>query len=169
MKDFDVTKYKRVITGVLFKMNPYLQKADIEDLIQEVYIKIFSSSKLKEEQGINKYIALMTRTTYIDKWRKENNGRAELFRATDITEIEDYCELKQNLPEYTEDQIEKLYLYIEKLSAKEQKAINLKLQGYKDEEIATLISTTYSTTKGLIHRAKNKLKLFFNGVAPSEE
>ena len=126
------------------------QEQDAEDVLQEVFIKIYSNiDKLTDNKKIHSWIYTITRNTIIDYYRKNNNSRTtELFE--DI-EKEDFT--------ITNEIVFCLKDMIDRLPEKYKQAILLtEFQNITQKELATKISISLSCAKSRVQRGRKMLK-----------
>jgi len=95
-----VNRYNRLIYGKIHKtielMNCYFIKDKVDDIFQEVFIKIVKTlDKLKARELIKIWISRITFTVTVDCIRREIK-RKEAVVDEDISDIEYVCHKKEN-------------------------------------------------------------------------
>ena len=158
----DITKYKNVIKGALWKLNPSLSVDDVNDIIQEVYMKILQKRvEIREEDGVAGYFAFTTKSVYLDRWRRAQR-RKGVSQTEDISLYHDRIPSIESNEEEVEEQLALILRYSKEFPLILQETLNLRLQGYEYEEIAKITESNIATVRGRIHKIKltlqNKLK-----------
>lgn len=132
-----------------------------EDVLQEVYIKLFQQMKENEISNAKAWLIRVTRNTAIDLYRKKRH---------EITGYSDnYFERVQYL---SEDPIEKMVLskYLELLDSTERQIVVLKdIIGMKHREIAKVIEMPLGTVLWKYSVALKKLRKNWNKEDFDEE
>lgn len=130
-------------------------KADAEDILQEVFIKITTKmDSLSEDEKLKSWIFTITRNTIIDHYRKHSN-----ITKVDLTEkIKD---------EFSEDEtldstkgIDKcLKGFIQKLPDQYRDVIiDSELKGIKQKDLADKYNLAYPSLRSRVQRGRTRLK-----------
>lgn len=121
-----------------------------EDVLQEVYIKLFQHMKHHEITNVKAWLISVSRNTALDLYRKKKR---------EITGFDDdYFERVQYL---SEDPLDKMVLskYLELLDSEERQIVILKdISGMKHKEIAKIIEIPLGTVLWKYSRALKKLR-----------
>ncbi|MDF2791911.1 MAG: hypothetical protein K0S80_5013 [Neobacillus sp.] len=121
-----------------------------EDVLQEVYIKLFQHMKHNEISNVKAWLISVSRNTALDLYRKKKR---------EITGFdEDYFERVQYL---AEDPLDKMVLskYLELLTSEERQIVILKdISGMKHREIAKIVEMPLGTVLWKYSTALKKLK-----------
>lgn len=167
MEQPDITEiYKTYSPKIVLYLSRFVGKDDAEDLMQEVFIKVFNSlESFKGNSQISTWIYKIATNTAIDKlknskYRKEKNKTTTLdyvepLKVKDQTKSSEsdieYGFLKQEMNQCIADYINKL--------PDNYRAIFL-LKEYDDlsiEEIAEITEMSRDNVKIRLHRARKKL------------
>lgn len=151
MNDIWNTFNHKLLSFIRSKVN---NREDAEDLLQEVFIKIYSRLQdLKNEDKLESWIYQITRNAVIDYYRKKK------LVYTTMPEFIDICEKKEDPPR---DFAKCLKAFISQLKKEEQDIINATaINGEKQKEYALRNGEAYSTIKSRLQRARKKLKDLF--------
>lgn len=121
-----------------------------EDVLQEVYIKLFQHMKQNEISNVKAWLISVSRNTALDLYRKKKR---------EITGFgDDYFERVQY---QSEDPIDKMVLskYLELLDSEERQIVVLKdISGMKHREIAKIIEMPLGTVLWKYRMALKKLR-----------
>ena len=148
-----VLKYKEQI---IYFISTYTKNTQIaEDISQDVFVYIL----LNKEQYDFKY-TFKTYLYMIAKCRAINYIKKEK-RVTNILQYENLCIEDNNLEEivFKNEENQNIKKMIKKLKPEYQEIIYLTIfQGFKYKETAKIMDKSIAQVKGLLHRAKKKLK-----------
>lgn len=124
-----------------------------EDILQEVFIKVYKSiDQLEDPTKLKPWLYKTTNNTIIDFYRRKQNT-LELDEVEDVPSIEDNTE---NMNEEIAGCIKSM-LY--KLPDKYKEPLKLyEFKGMKHKEISEKLNISLSGSKTRIQRARNKLK-----------
>ncbi|WP_404451834.1 RNA polymerase sigma factor [Virgibacillus necropolis] len=121
-----------------------------EDVLQEVYIKLFQYRKHNEISNVKAWLVSVSRNTALDLYRKKKR---------ELTGFDnDYFERMEYL---TEDPVDKMVLakYLELLDGEERQIVILKdISGMKHREIAKIVEMPLGTVLWKYRVALNKLR-----------
>lgn len=121
-----------------------------EDVLQEVYIKLFQQMKYQEISNVKAWLITVSRTKALDQYRKKKR---------EITGLDsDYFE---RLECTSEDPLEKLVLskYLELLDQEERQIVIMKgIMGMKHREIANIVDIPLGTAIWKYNAAIKKLR-----------
>lgn len=157
--DMLVRRYQEQITGLLFRFCP--QRSDLEDLVQETFIKAFRNlDKWKETASFGSWLKKIAVNTGYDHYRKNNRQATRLIlgsaEANEIAleQLEQRQETKTRSP-----YMEEVHRLLEHLKPDEKLVITLQyLEQLSLQEIADKLDWGLSKTKVKSFRAKKKLK-----------
>jgi RNA polymerase sigma-70 factor (ECF subfamily) len=158
--------YKTYSPRILLYLLRFVGKDDAEDLLQEVFIKVFKSlSSFKGESQIYTWIYKIATNTAMDKL-KNSHYRSERSKATSLDYIAplkalaksgqddngiEYQLFKQEMNQCIAD-------YINKLPDNYRAVFLLKeYDGFSFEEISEILDITVENVKIRLHRARKKL------------
>jgi RNA polymerase sigma-70 factor (ECF subfamily) len=157
-----VTQYKKLVYNFIYRLSPNWR--DVDDLAQEVFIRVYKSiSTLKETKQFKSWLHRIVVNLYVDEVRKrkrrkevdlEDNARVEndSFSTTSVSDNPDRS--------FEEKELESaLQKAIEGLPEDYKIAITLReIQGLSYEEIAETLRCSLGTVKSRIFRARELLK-----------
>ena len=157
-----IQKYQSKVFGLIYNMTK--NQNDIEDLAQEVFIKIYKNlGKFKGESSLYTWIYKITVNLCLDEMKKRKN----VIYLDEKIEVDD-GEVNRELPSeeksqeklYEEKELqEKLHNCINKLPEKQRVMIVLRdIKGFSYEEISKITDVKLGTVKSQINRARIKLK-----------
>ena len=157
-----IQKYQSKVFGLIYNMTK--NQNDIEDLAQEVFIKIYKNlGKFKGESSLYTWIYKITVNLCLDEMKKRKN----VIYLDEKIEVDD-GEVNRELPSedksqeklYEEKELqEKLHNCINKLPEKQKVMIVLRdIKGFSYEEISKITDVKLGTVKSQINRARLKLK-----------
>lgn len=151
-------KYGKTIYYTLKRFN--LDEYTIEDLSQEVYIILanhLDDIDMKDSKKTQNYIITITRNYCLNYLRRQNRYHKESLEEqfhlhTDAEEPLEYI--------INKEQIHQLSQEIQKLDDIYKTVLELKyLNGFKDEEIASVLHIKKKTVEMRLYRAKIMLRL----------
>ncbi len=123
------------------------QKADAEDTYQDVFLKLIRHQPAFESPAHQKaWFIRVTVNTCKDRLKKASRRDLPLEEATASAEIPEDSGLQEALARLSERDRALIYLYY--------------YEGYKTEEIASLLQVGGSTVRSRLRRARAKLKDF---------
>ena len=146
-----ITKYQNILHKVchLYTHTP----EDREDLFQEILIQLWKSiHQFQEKSKISTWIykvALHTAITYLKKSKKHIDHK------DNIKETIDYHQLPER---YDEEDYNRLYVAISRLSKVDKAIILLYLEKHNYQEISNLMGISETNVGVKINRIKSKLK-----------
>ncbi len=157
-----IQKYQSKVFGLIYNMTK--NQNEIEDLAQEVFIKIYKNlGKFKGESSLYTWIYKITVNLCLDEMKKRKN----VIYLDEKIEVDD-GEVNRELPSedksqeelYEEKELqEKLHNCINKLPEKQRVMIVLRdIKGFSYEEISKITDVKLGTVKSQINRARLKLK-----------
>ncbi|WP_430787246.1 RNA polymerase sigma factor [Virgibacillus flavescens] len=121
-----------------------------EDVLQEVYIKLFQYRKHNKIKNVKAWLITVSRNTALDLYRKKKR---------ELTGFED--DYFERLEYLTEDPLDKMVLakYLELLDSEERQIVIMKdISGMKHREIAEIIDMPLGTVLWKYGVALNKLR-----------
>ncbi len=140
-----ITKYSDMVYRIAYSMTK--RKCDAEDIYQNVFIKLFKENKEFED------------SEYEKRWliRVTINECKMLFRRAFFKRE---VELDENICEPVSNEYEtSVYSYVKQLPQKYRIVIYLHYyEGYKIEEISTILNKNEGTIKSQLSRARVMLK-----------
>jgi RNA polymerase sigma factor (sigma-70 family) len=141
-------------------------KARSEELMQDVFLKIYLNRRQYRPQSFKGWIYTIARNILIDWSRKkterlfENEESYEKYAVEDLLEVDEALILRQNKKELLEA--------IEDLSPRLKEAITLWMtEEWSTEEMAEILQCSAQAVKNLIHRAKRELVEYFDEPTPA--
>lgn len=157
-----IQKYQSKVFGLIYNMTK--NQNEIEDLAQEVFIKIYKNlGKFKGDSSLYTWIYKITVNLCLDEMKKRKN----VIYLDEKIEVDD-GEVNGELPSedksqeelYEEKELqEKLHNCINKLPEKQRVMIVLRdIKGFSYEEISKITDVKLGTVKSQINRARLKLK-----------
>lgn len=157
-----VQKYQDKVFGLIY--NIVKKQNDIEDLAQEVFIKVYKNlGKFKGDSSLYTWIYKITVNLCLDELKKKKN----VIYLDEKIEVDD-GEVNRELPSedklqeelYEEKELkEKMHNCINKLPEKQKIMIVLRdIKGLSYEEISKITDIKLGTVKSQINRARLKLK-----------
>jgi RNA polymerase sigma-70 factor (ECF subfamily) len=125
-----------------------------EDILQEVFIKIYKSiDQLEDPTKLKAWLYRVTNNVIIDFCRREKKNALEL------NELEDVQEIKDNSENMNKEIAECIKYMLDELPDKYKEPLKLyEFNRMKHKEIAEKLNLSLSGSKTRIQRARNKLK-----------
>jgi len=136
-----------------------LAKDEIEDVVQEVFIKVWKSRlSLKEEKNMSSYLFVITRNLIFNQSRKKINEKAYKMMALRSIHISNHLE--------EEIEVDDLKFHLEKLVTKmpkrQEEVFRLSRNHYLSyKEIAEALCITEKTVERHMNEALKFLRLHF--------
>lgn len=153
-------------SGQIFNLIAHIVpcKEDAEELTQDVFIKVFRQlSSFKEESSFSTWIYRIATNTAISAARKRKHDTLHLDDAV-YKDIPDEI-IDETLDNSSEEQLQRLYIALEMLSADERALITLYYMNEKPvAEVASVLGLTASNVKIKLHRIRKKLYLILNDL-----
>lgn len=150
--------FEKPIFGYIKKMVG--NNGDAEDLVQEVFIKVFKNRKVIDpEAGFKSWLYKIATNTVYDWWRKRKT-RPETVPLEDYTELPETFSQDEsyNIVEDIERQ-EDIEKALERLKPNSKTVILLYyFREFTYEEIAKILNLPLNTIKTHLYRAKKELK-----------
>jgi RNA polymerase sigma-70 factor (ECF subfamily) len=133
-------------------------KTDCEDLVQEIYIKIWRNLKsFNNVSKIETWIYRIAVNTCIDFFRKNKRGNLYSFeKITSVKSLNHEITIEDSFIE--SEKLQQLHFCIQKLNEIEKLIIALYLEDIKYSEIAEIIGLTEKNISVRISRIKEKIK-----------
>lgn len=158
-------KYRRTVFAIIRRM--VRTEEDVEDLVQETFIKAFNAlSTYDRKFNFSSWLLKIASNGSIDFLRKRKMETISISQGGDTSEENDfYFEIPDDslLPDaeiITKQQMEILNTSIGKLPVNYQKIIELRfIQELDYSEIASLLNIPLGTVKALLFRARKLLQL----------
>lgn len=152
-----IKEYKNLIYKICHSYCP--NPSDHKDLEQEIILQLWTAMKrYNGSVKMSTWIYRIALNTAISHYRDEQ-------KRSHIT-TRHFMELPTN--EYdpeTDEQIKKLYAFIEQLNYLDKALMLLYLEETKQKEIAEILGITESNVSTKINRIKQQLKIFFQEEA----
>ena len=149
-------KYARSLFAVCLRYSR--NTAEAEDLLQDVFLKVFSS--LKDYRGEGPLEAWLTRIVInlaLSRYRKEKQ-----YITTEMVELPDTAEedpTDEFLTFFSKDNCQHILRLIQELPSGYRQVFNLYVfEAYSHRDIANLLGITESTSRTQLHKAKIMLK-----------
>lgn len=163
-------KYHQDVFSFLFYMVNNREQA--EDLLQEVYIRIFKSYETFQGKSSEKtWLFSIARHVAIDSFRKNSGWKKRIFSSFDWNknELKDFSPLPEEISLQNE-QIRILYSCLDKCPIDYRMVLILRyIQSMSISETATALEWSESKVKTTQHRALKKLKKIMDELAMGEE
>ncbi|MEE2839963.1 MAG: RNA polymerase sigma factor [Acidobacteriota bacterium] len=160
-----VERYKRLVFSIIYH---YVGGRDlVEDLAQEVFLKVFLSLETFDMRGpLKPWISRITANTCLDELRRLRRQRVYTFTdlsADDESRIEEFFEQFTSTGILTENDVSDLFALFEKLlgrlNDKDKMAFVLReMEGLSYAEVAQAMRTTEVAVRIRISRSKKKLQ-----------
>jgi RNA polymerase sigma-70 factor, ECF subfamily len=151
--------YKVLNTCYKFLLN----KADAEDVAQEVFIEVYQSiNSFRGDSKLSTWIYRIAVTKSLDEIKKRNRKKrlSEFGKVLHIDEIADWLSGGQ-MPDrslHEEDSLKEVMKALNSLPDNQRIAFTLsRIEGYGNEEIAEMMKTSVEAVESLIYRAKRKI------------
>lgn len=157
-----LTLHQAKILNTCYKF--LLNKEDAEDVTQEVFIEVLQSiNKFRGDAQISTWIYRIAISKCLDEIKKRNRKK-RISSIGKILGLEFAQDKKSNIvqPDITLEQkqhFELLQIALDKLPDTQRIAFTLsKIDGYSNEEIATIMETTIIAVESLVYRGRKKIK-----------
>ncbi|MGE8204372.1 RNA polymerase sigma factor SigX [Heyndrickxia sp. NPDC080065] len=152
-------KYHRDLFQFLFYMVKNREQA--EDLVQEVYIRVFKSyQNFKGKSSEKTWLFSIARNVAIDHFRKQKNWKAKLIEAFDWNRrlLKDQTAIPEEIVLQNED-VRILYECLDACTQDQKMVIIMRyLNGLSIQETAEVLGWTESKVKTTQHRSINILR-----------
>ena len=135
--------------------------ADIDDLLQEIFIKTYLNfNTIKEPEKLLSWLFQISRNTLIDYYRKSRveNSRQDIVKEAMLTDErpEQYEQIRQELTSCIRP-------LLDRLPEKYREAIEMvDLQGVSQKELANKLGLSYSAVKSRVQRGRSMLQNEFH-------
>ena len=129
-----------------------------EDIVQEVYIKVYRSlDTFRGESKLSVWLNKIAFNLFLDHRRKKSSG---LLSIDDEALAAKLSDLKNNLSKEIEQKImsECVQSKVLQLPENYRAPLFLDLQGYSNQEIANILNCSLDNAKIKLHRARQKMK-----------
>ncbi|MEE8349809.1 MAG: RNA polymerase sigma factor [Acidobacteriota bacterium] len=160
-----VERYQRLVFNVIYH---YVGGRDVvEDLAQEVFLKVFRSLETFDMRGpLKAWIACITANTCLDELRKIRKQKVYTFsdlNSEDGGRIEDFFQQFTSKGILTENDVSELFVLLERLMGrlgdKDKMAFVLReLEGLSYSDVAQAMETTEVAVRIRVSRSKKKLQ-----------
>ena len=139
-----------------------------EELVQEVYIKVFNShSSFKGESSEKTWLYSIARHVGVDWIRSQNRKKRKFLGIFELSEKEFQIKDDEPLPEeiiIEKEEMKEVYKSLRKCSLDQQQVIILRyIQSLSISETAMILGWTESKVKTTQHRAIKALQEYLNG------
>ncbi|HWA85477.1 MAG TPA: RNA polymerase sigma factor [Opitutus sp.] len=151
-----VVNYQRRIAGFIYAITG---RGDaVEDLAQQVFIKMIRAlGRLQEVSQFEAWLFRLARNTCIDHLRRQKLRR--IFTP--------FAAEHENIPEppgaVGSEELDALRHALQQLPAKDRALLALAQEGRSQVEMAEATGTTVMAVKARLHRAREKLRQFYQG------
>jgi RNA polymerase sigma-70 factor, ECF subfamily len=136
-------------------------KQDVEDLLQDVFVKIFLNiRKLENGERLNSWVFSITRNSIIDYYRRNGNGKHKSSQLDDnlIEQLtpDEEIDTTKGLAEYLKTIIHQL--------PEEYRGIiyDSEIEGIKQKDLAEKYAVPYPTLRSKVQRGRAKLKVMLD-------
>ncbi len=160
-----VERYQRLVFSIIYH---YVGGRDlVEDLAQEVFLKVFRSLDTFDMRGpLKAWISRITANTCLDELRRLRRQKVYTFTdlsADDESRIEEFFEQFTSKGLLTENDVSDLFVLLERLlgrlNDKDRMAFVLReMEGLSYAEVAQAMKTTEVAVRIRISRSKKKLQ-----------
>ena len=160
-----VERYQRLVFSIIYH---YVGARDVvEDLAQEVFLKVFQSLDIFDMRGpLKPWISRITANTCLDELRR--NQRQKVYTFTDLGS-DDESRIEESFEQFTsqgflaEKDVSELFMLLGKLmgrlNVKDKMAFVLReLEGLSYSDVAQAMKTTEVAVRIRISRSKKKLQ-----------
>lgn len=136
-------------------------KQDVEDLLQDVFVKIFLNvRKLENGERLNSWVFSITRNSIIDYYRR-NNDRKKKYNPLDDNLLEkltpeEEIDTTKGLAEYLKEIVQHL--------PDEYREIiyDSEINGIRQKDLAVKYNIPYPTLRSKVQRGRTKLKVMLD-------
>lgn len=131
---------------VLYADSRLNNREQAEDVVQDVFSKLLESDfSIADTQKVRNYLFTVLKNKIIDIFRfNQRHQQGELQDSPSDESIEESM--------FEIELYERLYAEVKTLPAKISEAMQLRMQGYDDHEIAEMQSINYNTVRSRIHK-----------------
>lgn len=160
-----VERYQRLVFHIIYH---YVGARDVvEDLAQEVFLKVFRSLETFDMRGpLKAWVSRITANTCLDELRRNRKQKVVTFSdlgSDDESRIEEFFEQFTSQGILTEKDVSELFVLLEKLMGrlndKDKMAFVLReLEGLSYSDVAQAMETTEVAVRIRISRSKKKLQ-----------
>ena len=160
-----VERYQRLVFHIIYH---YVGARDVvEDLAQEVFLKVFRSLETFDMRGpLKAWVSRITANTCLDELRRNRKQKVVTFSdlgSDDESRIEEFFEQFTSQGILTEKDVSELFVLLEKLMGrlndKDKMAFVLReLEGLSYSDVAQAMETTEVAVRIRISRSKRKLQ-----------
>ena len=160
-----VERYQRLVFHIIYH---YVGARDVvEDLAQEVFLKVFRSLKTFDMRGpLKAWVSRITANTCLDELRRNRKQKVVTFSdlgSDDESRIEEFFEQFTSQGILTEKDVSELFVLLKKLMGrlndKDKMAFVLReLEGLSYSDVAQAMETTEVAVRIRISRSKKKLQ-----------
>ncbi len=137
---------------VLYADSRLNNREQAEDVVQEVFSKLLESDfSIADTQKIRNYLFAVLKNKIIDIFcYNQRHQRGELLDSPSDESIEESI--------FELELYERLYEEVKTLPVKISEAMQLRMQGYDDHEIAEMQNINYNTVRSRIHKGIELLR-----------
>lgn len=129
-----------------------------KDLVQEVFIKLWRyRGSLRTDLALSLQIFRIARTTLIDVLRKKAIHRVHSVPNELLNDMADQAPFSNNEPDL-QDHLVYLKQELRSLSPARKKIIEYRLQGFTNQEIASMLSISKRTVENQLNKAFHEIK-----------
>jgi RNA polymerase sigma-70 factor (ECF subfamily) len=160
-----VKRYQRLVFNIIYH---YVGARDVvEDLAQEVFLKVFRSLDTFDMRGsLKAWVSRITANTCLDELRRNRKQKVVTFTdlgSDDENRIEDFFDQFTSQGILTENDVSELFVLLEtlmgRLNDKDKMAFVLReLEGLSYSDVAQAMKTTEVAIRIRISRSKKKLQ-----------
>jgi RNA polymerase sigma-70 factor (ECF subfamily) len=149
-----VTSYQRRVAGFVYALTT--QPDAVDDLAQMIFIKMVQGlPRLQDPAQFEAWLFRLARNTCIDHLRRQKLRRIFLPFAAEHEEIAETPATVDHA------ELDALRHALQKLPAKDRALLALAEQGASQVEMATATGSSISAIKARLHRAREKLRQFY--------
>lgn len=145
-----ILSYQNRLKGFAYSL--VSDKDDVNDLIQETYLKAISyKDKLDDYSNLKMWVLTIMRNVFINSYRKKTKQRSYMLENKEVSKNQSY---EATDSYYTSNEIKKA---ISSLGQEIGEPFKMYVDGYKYKEIAQKMDINIGTVKSRIFTARKKL------------
>jgi len=164
------------VLSVLYKNYPFKDATDIEDIAQEVWVRVWKNIESYDAtRSGQSWLAAITMRTAVDSWRREGRGRlcvlsgnrgSEALATFDFLADDSKTDPAEIFfdAEQARERSSATRRALERLTAGQRDAIELDLQEMSTAAIAQTLGIPEGTVKSRLHAGKVRLRELLQGI-----
>lgn len=163
--DSRIAEFSKLIKSVIMKLSPHIDRMDLDDIEQEIKIKIWKEL-MKSEKKINNLGSYIWKVSYTTACRMlKDLSKQNIIPINESTgDHELYTKQKNDLDDQPDFQFEKTELYeaieksVELLKDSRRQVIKLYLLGMNRNEISSFYGWSQDRVRNLLYRGLDDLR-----------